>query len=249
MDNEQQPQTEVQSQDSELENDDMFGKEETVKPKPEYKTENNDGPKPLPAFEATEVDQDTFNRFTRDYLVYGEAIPEAVMDKLNILLARIHSKHFTLRAAMNRDNPLEELAIKSTDKKEFYFPFKFKDIDSNYRVKVNKVDYKAISIGMTVKLNAFRKYTSDKFNAMKDIGKLFTGRDVHQVLGEDLNTPVKFMLIYTPKGEEAGDRIDFETAGNAVMLLLLAKSFSIPVYNIANEESLVKLMAYLDTLE
>jgi len=229
---------------------DMFGKEEEVAPKTEYKPAGGDNkPKPLPEFKEVNVNQDTFSRFTRDYLAYGEAIPENVMDKLNIVLAKIHAKQFTLRAANNRNNPLEELAIKSTDRKEFYLPFKFRDLDSSYKVKVSKVDYKAISIGMTIKTNAFPNYTSEKFNNMKDIGKLFTGRDVHQVLGEDLNTPVKFMLMYTPKGEESGDKLDFETVGNAVMLFLLSKAFSIPIYNIANEESLTKLMAYLDTLE
>jgi hypothetical protein len=57
-----------------------------------------------------------------------------------------------------------------------------------------------------------------------DYAKGCHGRNVYQVLGEDLKTPVSFVICWTPEGKEVGGT---RTA------IVLAKRHKIPVYNLA----------------
>lgn len=53
-----------------------------------------------------------------------------------------------------------------------------------------------------------------------------TARNVHQILGKDLNDPVSFVVCYTKNGEEIG---------GTRWALRLAKKMNIPVYNLGKE--------------
>jgi len=57
-----------------------------------------------------------------------------------------------------------------------------------------------------------------------DYAKGCHGRNVYQILGKDLNTPVSFVICWTPEGKEIGGT---RTA------IVLAKRHKIPVYNLA----------------
>jgi hypothetical protein len=59
-----------------------------------------------------------------------------------------------------------------------------------------------------------------------DYAKGCHGRNIYQVLGRDLKTPVSFVICWTPEGKEIGGT---RTA------IVLAKRHKIPVYNLALE--------------
>ena len=59
-----------------------------------------------------------------------------------------------------------------------------------------------------------------------DYAKGCHGRNIYQVLGRDLKTPVSFVICWTPEGKEIGGT---RTA------IILAKKHKIPVYNLALE--------------
>jgi len=62
------------------------------------------------------------------------------------------------------------------------------------------------------------------------------GRNVFQILGKDLNTPVEFVICWTPNAQEIGGT---RTA------IVLAKKRNIKVYNLANEEDLGEIEKWL----
>ena len=62
-------------------------------------------------------------------------------------------------------------------------------------------------------------------------------RNVYQVLGKDLNTPSEFVICWTPDGAETANERSIKTGGTG-FAIALADSLGIPVYNLANPESL-----------
>lgn len=55
----------------------------------------------------------------------------------------------------------------------------------------------------------------------------FHGRNVHQILGPDLETPVEFVLTYTIKGQ---------IVGGTGMALRVAREHKIPIFNMGNTD-------------
>jgi hypothetical protein len=67
-------------------------------------------------------------------------------------------------------------------------------------------------------------------------------RNMHQILGQDLRTPVDFVVCYTPDGSLTGHGPD--TGGTATALRLAYRN-NIPVFNIKHPEHATELAAYL----
>lgn len=73
-------------------------------------------------------------------------------------------------------------------------------------------------------------------NMKQAVQKLFI-RNVFQVLGNDLNSPSKFLICWTENGElKGGTRI----------AILLANKFNVPVFNLANPSALKELRGFLE---
>ena len=63
--------------------------------------------------------------------------------------------------------------------------------------------------------------------------KRLMARNVHQVLGLDLNTPVSFVVCWTPDGCES-DATRTRKTGGTGQAISIAASMSIPVFNLKN---------------
>jgi hypothetical protein len=74
------------------------------------------------------------------------------------------------------------------------------------------------------------------WRACTDGAKKLHARNMHIMLGQDLNSPVEMVVCWTPHGQ---------MIGGTSQALRLAKSMKIPIYNIAAEEQLRALMAML----
>lgn len=70
-------------------------------------------------------------------------------------------------------------------------------------------------------------------------------RNCYQVLGEDLQTPVEFVLCYTADGCETESERRSTTGGTATAIVLAARN-GIPVYNLCKDSSRERLVAYLE---
>lgn len=61
------------------------------------------------------------------------------------------------------------------------------------------------------------------WDRLSDAAKKLHSRNVHQVLGKNLDTPVEFVLCYTPDGKEAG---------GTAQAMRIAKDYKIPIFNV-----------------
>ena len=74
------------------------------------------------------------------------------------------------------------------------------------------------------------------WHALSKAGKLLMSRNCYQVLGEDLKTPVEFIVCYTSDGKASGG------TGQA---LRIAKDLNIPVFNLHDKNAEQKLRTHL----
>ncbi len=73
---------------------------------------------------------------------------------------------------------------------------------------------------------AFAKEHISGFSYRKQGGQKLLARNMHQVLGEDLNTPVDFVICWT---------LGAKKTGGTAHAIRLAESMDIPVFNLAND--------------
>ncbi|HDR9179284.1 TPA: hypothetical protein QDB23_006625 [Burkholderia vietnamiensis] len=69
-------------------------------------------------------------------------------------------------------------------------------------------------------------------------------RDVGQVLGRDIRTPVAFVLCYTPDGCESEAERTRDTGGTATAIVL-ADRHGIPVFNLARADAKERFGAFI----
>jgi hypothetical protein len=67
-------------------------------------------------------------------------------------------------------------------------------------------------------------------------------RNMHQILGDDLKTPVDFVLCWTPDGAETSTS---RVTGGTGQAIRLAIDKNIPVFNLFNTDSLARLSTLL----
>ena len=83
--------------------------------------------------------------------------------------------------------------------------------------------------------------------ALNPFVKRLHARNAMQVLGEDLETPSKFVVCWTPDGAETSTTSKTGGTGQAIRI---ANAYNIPVYNLANEGRYDKVKDICDcTLE
>ncbi|MGZ8924617.1 MAG: hypothetical protein ACXW2E_01915 [Nitrososphaeraceae archaeon] len=80
------------------------------------------------------------------------------------------------------------------------------------------------------------------YNYLSYGAKNLVARNMHQILGYDLKTPVEFIICYTPNGQESKIEYDHRSGGTG-SAIALASSCNIPVFNLYNKNR------YLDVIE
>ncbi len=76
--------------------------------------------------------------------------------------------------------------------------------------------------------------------------KFLHARNVGQILGTDLNTPVEFVVCWTPDGCESHETRTKVTGGTGTAITV-ASFNNIPVFNLKNEDAVERLMYFLKT--
>lgn len=69
-------------------------------------------------------------------------------------------------------------------------------------------------------------------------------RNCNQILGQNLDEPVEFVLCWTPDGCESRKTRNRDTGGTA-SAIVLGEKHGIPVFNIKNDDSRARLVDYL----
>lgn len=82
-------------------------------------------------------------------------------------------------------------------------------------------------------------------NLKSSVLRLMT-RNVFQVLGPNLKSPIKFLLCWTPDGCESHTTRTLATGGTGCAISLASK-LNIPILNLANEMSFARLSRFLES--
>lgn len=77
--------------------------------------------------------------------------------------------------------------------------------------------------------------------------KLLVARNMHQILGFNLNDPVEFVICWTPDGCESHETY-CDTTGGTGTAIALASKHNIPVFNITNEARYQEAILYMLTI-
>lgn len=87
------------------------------------------------------------------------------------------------------------------------------------------------------------------WNKMKPYTKNLMARNVHQILGENLDEPISFVLCYTPDGCESHKTRSYESGGTGGtgLAISVASSLGIPVFNLANNDTYNRISKFLES--
>lgn len=82
------------------------------------------------------------------------------------------------------------------------------------------------------------------FSKIPKYAQALHARNVGIVLGDDLDTPIQFMICWTPDGAEKEQQVSKETGGTGTAIRLAARN-NIPIFNFKNEDAESRLEAFL----
>jgi hypothetical protein len=84
---------------------------------------------------------------------------------------------------------------------------------------------------------AIAKQFHGAWNRCSEYARKLHGRNAFQVLGRDLSTPSQFLICWTPDGCECHAYRSIKTGGTGTAISI-ADHYNVPVFNLANAESL-----------
>lgn len=132
---------------------------------------------------------------------------------------------WTLRSggATGADTAFEQGCDAAMGSKEIYLPWGF------YNNNPSVLDTPSLN----AMLIASEIHRSWKY--LKEPARLLMARNVHQVLGEDLSTPSKFLVCYTKDGCTSYEQYSRHTGGTG-LAISVASLFDIPVFNMHDRD-------------
>lgn len=155
--------------------------------------------------------------------------PTSVSFDIEFIVKKLNNLNYILRSggALGADEYFETYA----NKKQIFLPWK------GFRKKYGE-DY--IVPELTNELLTIAEKYHPNWKACSFDVRYMHARNVCQILGEDLKSPVDFVICWTKDGKASGG------TGQA---LRIAQEFGIPIYNLKNEEAFHDLMEMLDNTD
>jgi hypothetical protein len=146
--------------------------------------------------------------------------PETILEQMQSIAEYLDSTGYILRSgAAEGADKWFELGAKD---KEIFLPWKeFNGNSSGFYPPSEQAQVLA------------HELLSYKWKNLSHGAKLLHSRNCHQVLGPDLDTPVDFVLCWTPDGAENECQLTSKSGGTGTAILLASK-FNIPVINMKN---------------
>lgn len=162
--------------------------------------------------------------------------PDDILKKMEVIAQILGKRGYCLRSgrAKGADSAFENGCNKVGGMKEIYLPWK--NFGEKWGMEKSKSDVeKPSEQAMVLAKSLVEEYKDFDMNAERWVW-LLVSRNMHQILGNDLNDPVKFVICYTKNGEDAG---------GTRWALRLARNHNIPIYNLGFKGTLEK---YLDKI-
>jgi len=145
--------------------------------------------------------------------------PQPIRQRIHFFADRLNALGYVLRSggADGADDFFEERA----NRFEIYLPWK----GFNDRPRQDISEQKRYFQEPTSQAFEIASKNIQRFSSRKRGVQLLLARNMHQVLGFDLKTPVNFVICWTPEAK---------VQGGTAYAIRLAKSLNIPVFNLAN---------------
>lgn len=142
--------------------------------------------------------------------------PQDILDKFFEIGKFLAQKKYVLRSggAEGADSFFEKGCDSGDGEKEIYLPWK------GFNGNKSSLYNPSLGTELIVKL------VHPNFNGLTNGALRLHKRNVHQILGQDLNTPVDFVICYTENGE---------TKGGTATAIQIAKNLNIDVFNFGSD--------------
>lgn len=186
-----------------------------------------------------EVDVDSLMRFNRMFTVvtHGD-VPDDTMNIIEAFCRKLIEKGFTYRYDGDARSKASLLAYTaSKQRSEIFLPWKKFNTDVDATLAYPKED--AYRIGA---------FYHTKLNDLAGPVKGFIARNVHVLLGGELNTPLSLLICYTEDGSEVTKGMDYKKAGNASFFIRVCEDLDIPVFNMKQPDAKERLIEYIKSL-
>lgn len=163
--------------------------------------------------------------------------PREVLQEMRAIASQMSKKGYILRsgAALGADSAFEAGCDEALGSKEIWLPWKgFNDSPD-------------CGLYPTRQMTEIASVVHPAWNALGQGPRKLHARNVGQVLGADCQTPSVFVVCWTPDGCETASNRSKMTGGTGTAIAV-ADHHDVPVFNLKNPESKVRLHALIDSL-
>ena len=169
--------------------------------------------------------------------------PPDILDLMRNIGRELAKKGWVLRsgAADGADSAFERGCDEVLGQKEIFLPYK--GFRGHKSTLCEPPTFDALHLASTV---------HPYFSNMKpnSFARNAHARNMNQVLGLDLATPVNCVVCYTPDGAESEeDSKDLDITGGTRSAIVIAARKSIPVFNLARPDGLTRLVKFINKNE
>lgn len=159
--------------------------------------------------------------------------PDVILKKIRLFAKRLEELGYTVLSG--GANGADSAFTDAVSRKEVYLPWP------------NFADWPEQGLTQTKPhSDAFRVAAClhPYWSRLKDSAKALHARNSHQILGEDLRSPVDFVLCWTPDGCESERQRSAQTGGTG-QAIALADRWGIPVINLKNGPEAVNRLTHI----
>jgi len=152
--------------------------------------------------------------------------PHMIVQDMYTIAMVLASKGYTLRSggAVGADSAFELGCVQRNGLKEIFLPWEHFN------------DSKSTLFPPSEEAKKLARTIHPVYDKLSNKAKLLIARNMHQILGQDLQTPVDFVLCWTDDGAETSKQYSINTGGTGTAISL-ASQHNIPVYNLSNGSS------------
>jgi len=178
--------------------------------------------------------------FVINTYVKDGTVPATDVEKIVNIAKVLVGKGYVFRHTGNDKDALQNKILEIEGiKSETYIPWK--KFNPNIE-KPTLFKVKGLAYRYAAGLPNFLKFFKARSNPVRAI----ISREVHAMLGVDLDEPVGMVIMYNVTGDEApAKRPEFSKLGNTHTYILLAAEANIPVFNIKNEDAVKRIATYI----
>lgn len=171
--------------------------------------------------------------------------PASILDLIEDVANNLAQKGWVLRSgAADGADTAFEVGAKQWGDIELYLPWQSFNQFRRYKGKVIPPAKSRLAYPTHAALELAAKY-HPAWNQLSRGPRALHARNCHQILGPELNDPVRFVLCWTPDG--CIDNPTKETGGTG-QAIRLANAHNIPVFNLERPDHQLRICRMLDNI-